>query len=53
MAETKTEIEKRLDRIELALKIITQWLAEAQTSFGVRNDNTKIVEDIDKILQGE
>lgn len=48
MAEPKTEIEKRLDRIELAITTMASWLVQAQTGFGVQD-----AEGIEKILRGE
>lgn len=48
MTEPKLEIEKRLDRIELAVGTMAQWLVQAQTSFGAHD-----AEGIEKILRGE
>ena len=48
MAEPKLEIEKRMDRLELAVGTMAQWLVQAQTGFGVRD-----AEGIEKILRGE
>jgi len=48
MAEPKTEIEKRLDRHELAIGTMAQWLVQAQTGF-----SEKDAEGIEKILRGE
>lgn len=48
MAESKLEVEKRLDRLELAVGTMAQWLVQAQTGFGARD-----AEGIEKILRGE
>lgn len=55
MAEPKLQIEKlidtveeRLDRIELAIGTMAQWLVQAQTGFGAHD-----AEGIEKILRGE
>jgi hypothetical protein len=48
MAEPKLEIEKRLDRLELAVGTMAQWLVQAQTGF-----NAHDAEGIEKILRGE
>lgn len=48
MAETRLEVEKRLDRIELALGTMAQWLVQAGTGFSARD-----AEGIEKILRGE
>jgi hypothetical protein len=48
MAEPKLSVEERLDRIELAVSIMAQWLVQAQTGFGARD-----AEGIEKILRGE
>jgi hypothetical protein len=48
MAEPKTQIEQRLDRIEMAIATMAQWLVQAQTGF-----NAKDAEGIEKILRGE
>lgn len=48
MAEPQLEVEKRLDRIELALGTMAQWLVQAQTGFSARD-----AEGIEKILRGE
>jgi hypothetical protein len=48
MVEPKTQIEKRLDRIELAVGTMAQWLVQAQTGFGAHD-----AEGIEKILRGE
>ena len=48
MAEPKTEIERRLDRQEEAIRTMAQWLVQAQTGFGIQD-----AEGIDKILRGE
>jgi hypothetical protein len=37
MAEPKLELEKRLDRIELAIRTLAFQLVEAQTGFGERD----------------
>ena len=46
MADPKTEIEKRLDRLELAVGTAVNWLA--RSSFSQR-----AADDIGKILRGE
>lgn len=48
MAEPKTEIDRRLDRIELAISTMASWLVQAQIGFGSRD-----AEGIEKILRGE
>ena len=48
MAEPKLEVEKRLDRLELAVATMAQWLVQAQTGFGAHD-----AEGIEKILRGE
>jgi len=48
MAEPKLAIDQRLDRIELAINTMAQWLVQAQTGFGARD-----AEGIEKILRGE
>ena len=48
MEGPKLEIEKRLDRIELAIGTMAQWLVQAQTGFSARD-----AEGIEKILRGE
>lgn len=55
MAEPKLQIERRmdqveerLDRIELAVGTMAQWLVQAQTGFGAHD-----AEGIEKILRGE
>jgi hypothetical protein len=47
MAEPKTQIEVRLDRIEEAVSTLTGWLVSAQTGF-----NQKDMEGINDILYG-
>lgn len=47
MAEPKTEIEKRLDRQDLAIRTMAHWLHEAQTGFGAQD-----VLGIEGILDG-
>lgn len=46
MAEPKTEIEQRLDRIERAVSVLAQRLVEAQTGFGIHD-----YKEIEKILR--
>jgi hypothetical protein len=55
LAEPRLEIEKRvdeqnerLDRIELAVGTMAQWLVQAQTGFGAQD-----AAGIEKILRGE
>jgi hypothetical protein len=48
MAESKLEVEKRLDNVELAVRSMAQWLVQAQTGF-----NAHDAEGIEKILRGE
>ena len=55
MAEPKTEVdrrfdrvEERLDRIEMAVSIMSVWLVQAQTGFSAKD-----AEGIEKILRGE
>lgn len=48
MAEPKLEIEKRVERLELAVGTMAQWLVQAQTGFGAKD-----AEGIEKILRGE
>jgi hypothetical protein len=48
MAEPKLQIEQRLDRIELAIGTMAQWLVQAQTGFGAQD-----AEGIERILRGE
>ena len=48
MAEPKLEIEKRVERLELAVGTMAQWLVQAQTGFGAHD-----AEGIEKILRGE
>jgi hypothetical protein len=47
MAEPKTQIEVRLDRIESAVSTLTAWLVQAQTGFNQRD-----MEGINDILYG-
>jgi hypothetical protein len=47
MADPKTEIEKRLDRLELAVGTAVHWLARS-TDF-----STRAADDVEKILRGE
>ena len=48
MAEPKLEIEKRLDRIELAIGTMAAWLVQAQTGF-----SQKDAQGIGEILYGK
>lgn len=55
MAEPKLQIERRMDqveerleRIELAVGTMAQWLVQAQTGFGAHD-----AEGIERILRGE
>jgi hypothetical protein len=48
MAEPQLQVEERLDRIEMAISIMAQWLVQAQTGFNARD-----AEGIEKILRGE
>lgn len=48
MAEPKTEIERRMDRHEEAIKTMASWLVSAQTGFGEQD-----ALGIEKILRGE
>jgi hypothetical protein len=48
MAETKLEIEKRCDRIELAINTMVHWLVQADIGF----DKDR-VEVIETILRGD
>lgn len=48
MAEPKLEIEKRLDRLELAVGTMATWLVQAQTGFSAKD-----AENVEKILRGE
>jgi len=48
VAEPKLQIEQRLDRHELAIATMAQWLVQAQTGFGAQD-----AEGIEKILRGE
>ena len=48
MAKPKMDIEERLDRIELAVSMMSQWLVQAQTGFGAKD-----AEAIEKILRGD
>ena len=62
MAETKLEVEKRLDkvekrldkveerldRVEMAVSVMSTWLVQAQTGFSAKD-----AEGIEKILRGE
>lgn len=48
MAEPKTEVDRRFDRIELAIGTMAQWLVQAQTGFGAHD-----AEGIERILRGE
>jgi hypothetical protein len=48
MAEPKTEVDRRFDRIELAIGSMAQWLVQAQTGF-----NATDAENVEKILRGE
>ena len=48
MAKPKLQIEERLDRHELAIATMAQWLVQAQTGFGAQD-----AEGIEKILRGE
>ena len=47
MAEPKTEVERRLDRIEKAVSTMAAWLVSAQTGFGQKD-----MEGINNILYG-
>jgi hypothetical protein len=47
MAEPKTEVERRLDRIEEAVSTMAAWLVSAQTGFGQKD-----MEGINDILYG-
>jgi predicted transcriptional regulator len=47
MADPKLQIEQRVDRIELAVSTMAQWLVQAQTGFGAKD-----AEGIEKILKG-
>ena len=47
MAEPKTQVEQRLDRIEKAVSTLTAWLVSAQTGFGQKD-----MEGINDILYG-
>jgi hypothetical protein len=48
MVDPKLLIEERLDRLELAVGTMAQWLVQAQTGFGAHD-----AEGIEKILRGE
>lgn len=48
MAEPKLEAKERLDRLELAVGTMAQWLVQAQTGFGAHD-----AEGIERILRGE
>jgi DNA-binding CsgD family transcriptional regulator len=48
VAEPKLEIEKRVERLELAVGTMAQWLVQAQTGFSARD-----AEGIEKILHGD
>jgi DNA-binding CsgD family transcriptional regulator len=48
VAEPKLEIEKRVERLELAVGTLAQWLVQAQTGFSARD-----AEGIEKILRGD
>jgi hypothetical protein len=48
MATPKLQIEERIDRLELAVGTMAQWLVQAQTGFGAHD-----AEGIEKILRGE
>jgi hypothetical protein len=48
MAEPKLQVDQRLDRIELAVGTMAQWLVQAQTGFSAKD-----AEGIEKILRGE
>lgn len=48
MAEPLLEVDRRLDRIELAIRTMAQWLVQAQTGFGAKD-----AEGIEKILRGD
>lgn len=48
MAEPKLQIEQRVERLELAVGTMAQWLVQAQTGFGAHD-----AEGIEKILRGE
>jgi hypothetical protein len=47
MAEPKTEVDRRFDRIEKAVSTMAAWLVAAQTGF-----NQKDMEGINDILYG-
>jgi len=47
MAEPKTELDHRLDRMELAISTMASWLVQAQTGF-----NSKDAQGIERILAG-
>lgn len=47
MAEPKTEVDRRLDRIEKAVSTMAAWLVSAQTGFGQKD-----MEGINDILYG-
>ncbi len=48
MVDPRLLIEERLDRLELAVGTMAQWLVQAQTGFGAHD-----AEGIEKILRGE
>jgi len=48
MADPKTQIEQRVERLELAVSTMASWLVQAQTGFGVGD-----AEGINRILRGE
>jgi hypothetical protein len=48
MAESKTEIERRLDRIEKAITTIASWITQARVGY-----SSYVTEEIEKILRGE
>jgi hypothetical protein len=48
MAEPKLELDRRLDRIELAISMMAMWLVQAQTGFSAQDASR-----IERILRGE
>jgi hypothetical protein len=48
LATEVNKIDKRLDRIEMAIAMMAQWMAQAQTGFGAHD-----AEKVEKILRGE
>lgn len=48
MSEPNLEIERRLDRHELAIATMATWLVQAQTGFGAHD-----AQGIERILRGE